>query len=118
MKKSFLAGLTPSQFLRRHWQKKPLLARNAFPDYAGAITRNDLFRLARRDDIESRIVTRGSTRGRWQVRHGPFDPADFRRLPRANWTLLVQGVDHALPQAARLLREFSFIPHVRLDDVM
>jgi len=104
MKKSFLAGLSPSEFLRRHWQKKPLLARNAFPDYAGAITRNDLFRLARRDDIESRIVTR--TRERWQVRHGPFDLVDFRRLPRANWTLLVQGVDHVLPQAAKLLREF------------
>src|SRR5688572_31164692 len=116
MKKSFLAGLPPSEFLRRHWQKKPLFARNAFPDYAGAITRNDLFRLARRDDIESRIVTRA--RGRWQVRHGPFTAADFRRLPRANWTLLVQGVDRAVAQAARLLREFSFIPHARLDDVM
>src|SRR5688572_13480314 len=116
MKKSFLAGLPPSEFLRRHWQKKPLFARNAFPDYAGAITRNDLFRLAGRDDIESRIVTRA--RGRWQVRHGPFTAADLRRLPRSNWTLLVHGVDHAVPQAARMLREFSFIPHARLDDVM
>jgi 50S ribosomal protein L16 3-hydroxylase len=72
--------------------------------------------LAQRDDVESRIVTK--SRGRWHVRHGPFTRADISRLPRSGWTLLVQGVDQMLSQAARLLREFAFIPYARLDDVM
>ena len=116
MKKRFLAGLSDAEFLRRHWQKKPLLARNGLRGHAGAITRDRLFELAARDDVESRIVTR--TRSRWHVRPGPFKPRDLRRLPPSGWTLLVQGVDLALPQAARLLREFAFIPYARLDDVM
>lgn len=116
MKKSFLAGLSRAQFLRRHWQKKPLLARNALRAHAAAVTRNQLFELAGRAGVESRIVT--SERGRWQVRHGPFARSEIRRLPRSGWTLLVHGVDLELPAAARLLREFAFLPYARLDDVM
>lgn len=116
MKKRFLAGLSDAEFLARHWQKKPLLARNALRGHAGTITRDQLFALAARDDIESRIVTRA--RSRWNVRHGPFAPAELRRLPGTGWTLLVQGVEAALPQAARLLAEFAFIPYARIDDVM
>ncbi|HZN27317.1 MAG TPA: cupin domain-containing protein [Burkholderiales bacterium] len=116
MKKNFLGGLTEAEFLRRHWQKKPLLARSALREYAGAFAREELFELAQRDDIESRIVQR--TRGRWKVDHGPFAPRDLRRLPRSGWTLLVQGVEVALWQAARLLRQFAFLPYARLDDLM
>ena len=116
MKNSFFAGLSDSEFLRRHWQKKPLLARGALREYAGAFSRDELFDLAQRDDIESRIVQRA--RGRWRVDHGPFTSRDFRRLPRTGWTLLVQGVELALSRAARLLREFAFLPYARLDDVM
>ena len=114
--KKFLAGLDPAQFLRRHWQKRPLLARAALREYIDCVTRADVFALAAREDIESRIVIKA--RRRWHVRHGPFSRTDIERLPRSGWTLLVQGVDHALPQAARLLREFSFIPYARFDDVM
>jgi 50S ribosomal protein L16 3-hydroxylase len=121
MKKALLAGLTRAQFMRRHWQKQPLLARNALPQYAtesaaAGITKDALFALAARDDVESRIIAR--TRGKWRVRHGPFTRSDLARMPARNWTLLVQGVDQSLRQGARLLREFSFIPYARLDDVM
>ena len=116
MKKSFLAGLTRSEFMRRHWQKEPLLARNALPDYADAVTRETLFDLATRDNVESRIVSRRG--GRWNVRHGPFTPDELARLPRRDWTLLVQGVEQSMPQASRLMSEFAFIPYARLDDVM
>ncbi|HYH40733.1 MAG TPA: cupin domain-containing protein, partial [Burkholderiales bacterium] len=112
----FLAGLSPVEFLGRHWQKKLLLARAALNEYAGAITRDELFELASRDDMESRIVTR--TRGELRVSHGPFAASDFKRLPRAGWTLLVQGVDQAHREASRLLQAFAFIGHARLDDVM
>ena len=116
MKKRFLAGLSASQFLRAHWQKKPLLACNALAEYVSAIDRDQLIELAGRHTMESRIVI--CTRGRWLVRHGPFRRRDFDRLPRTGWTLLVQGVDTALESAARLLQAFSFIPYARLDDVM
>lgn len=116
MKKNVLADLTYANFMRRHWQKKPLFASCALPEYASAVTREDLVALAEQDDVESRIVQ--NSNGRWHVRHGPFARRDFARLPRSGWTLLVQGVDQKLWQAARLLRELSFIPYARLDDVM
>ena len=55
---------------------------------------------------------------RWRVRHGPFSPRDFKRLPRSGWTLLVQGVDMRPARGAQLLERFAFIPYARLDDVM
>jgi 50S ribosomal protein L16 3-hydroxylase len=116
MKKRFLAGLTSSQFMRRHWQKQALLAPRALVEYANTVGRDELFDLARRDDVESRIVT--NVGRRWQVEHGPFARRRLTRLPRSGWTLLVQGVDQIVPGAARLLREFAFIPYARIDDVM
>ena len=111
-----LGGLTVAEFLRRHWQKKPLRVRNALPECAGIVQRDGLFELAARDDLESRIVERAGRR--WRVRRGPFGRRELKRLPRSGWTLLVQGVDAALPAARSLLDRFSFIPYARLDDVM
>jgi 50S ribosomal protein L16 3-hydroxylase len=39
-------------------------------------------------------------------------------LPKKNWTLLVQAVDHYVPEVAELLDAFRFIPNWRIDDVM
>ena len=116
MQHALLAGLSPRVFLQRHWQKRPLLARGALPGAAGLLTRGGLYRIAARDDVESRLVTR--TRGGWRIAHGPFTHRRLGRLPPRNWTLLVQGVNHVLPQADELLRSFSFLPYARLDDVM
>ena len=116
MAKTGFAGLSPAEFLRRHWQKRPLLARNALPACAGLVQRDTLFELAARDDMESRLVRRHGRR--WSVTHGPFDRRALARLPRSNWTLLVNGVDRALPATWKLLDSFSFIPHARFDDLM
>ena len=116
MTKTRLAGLTLAEFLHRHWQKKPLLVRNALPGCSDILQREGLFELAARDDLESRLVRRAG--GRWSVRHGPFSPRELNRLPKSGWTLLVQGVDLAVPAARALLDRFSFIPYARLDDVM
>ena len=116
MTKIRLAGLTVPEFLRGHWQKKPLLARGALPGLGDFLGRDELFELAGRDDLESRLVMHdGRT---WRVRHGPFSRRALAALRGGRWTLLVQGVDCAVPAAARLLRAFSFIPYARLDDVM
>ena len=110
------AGLTAGAFLRRHWQKKPLLARGALLECAGIVQRDTLIALAGREDLEARLVQRDGRR--WRVRHGPFEPRAFSRLPRSGWTLLVQGVNHVLPAAQQILDEFAFIPYARLDDLM
>jgi 50S ribosomal protein L16 3-hydroxylase len=120
MMKLRLAGLTVAEFLHRHWQKKPLLARGALPELADFLQRDSLFELAARDDLESRLVVRHGRR--WQVRHGPFPTRTFRTflsgLRGSKWSLLVHGVNDALPAAERLLQKFAFVPHARLDDVM
>jgi 50S ribosomal protein L16 3-hydroxylase len=111
-----LGGLSAKKFLSRFWQKKPLLIRDAIPGFGGIIQAPELFRLAGRDDVESRIVRR--RRGRWTLEQGPFAPSDIERQPRSAWTLLVQGVNLFHPPADSLLRRFDFIPYARLDDLM
>jgi 50S ribosomal protein L16 3-hydroxylase len=116
MPRTMLAGLDPRSFLRRHWQKRLLLARRALPEYGNLITRDALFALAAREDVQSRLVTRHAAR--WHVAHGPFTRRALSRLPAHGWTLLVQGLNEVLPRAQQLLLEFDFIPYARLDDVM
>lgn len=116
-----LGGLTPTQFLAEYWQKKPLLIKNAIPNFEGLLSPDELAGLACEDDVQSRIVEYKN--GKWHASHGPFSDADFAKLPEQptkdhNWTLLVQSVNHYLPEAAALLQQFNFIPHARLDDLM
>ena len=47
-----LGNRTPSQFMRRYWQKKPLLIRQAIPDIQAPLSREELFELADLDDVE------------------------------------------------------------------
>lgn len=116
VKKRLLGGLSAPAFLRRHWQKQPLLVRGALPGFDGILDFDGMIELAARDDCESRLVVRND--GRWSVEHGPFERKRFSRLPRRNWTLLVQGLEQRLPAARQLLSNFNFIPYSRLDDLM
>jgi 50S ribosomal protein L16 3-hydroxylase len=111
---SLLGGLTPDQFLRKHWQKKPLLIRGAMPDVQAPLTPEFMFRLAAREDVESRLIT--NFRRQWKMQHGPF--AALPSTTQKNWTLLVQGVNLHDDQADQLLHQFRFIPDSRLDDLM
>ncbi|MBO9649527.1 MAG: cupin domain-containing protein [Variovorax sp.] len=111
-----LGGLTAQQFMRRHWQKKPLLIRQAIPAMVPPIARGDLFDLAAREDVESRLIRHG-TKG-WSLRHGPFARRALPSLRQAEWTLLVQGVDLHHQGVHELLSRFRFVPDARLDDLM
>jgi 50S ribosomal protein L16 3-hydroxylase len=113
VKQSLLGGLTPREFLRRHWQKRPLYVRGAAPRTSGVLDEQQLFTLARRDDVESRIVQRKGRR--YDTEHGPFAKISAKRR---DWTVLVSGVNLHNAKADALLRRFSFIPQARLDDVM
>jgi 50S ribosomal protein L16 3-hydroxylase len=113
---ALLGGLTAAAFLRRHWQKRALLVRGAVPGFSGCVTRQALFDLAGRDDVDSRIVLR--ERNRWTTFEGPLRKSLRRSLPARGWTLLVHGVNLHVPAADALLRRFAFIPYARLDDLM
>jgi 50S ribosomal protein L16 3-hydroxylase len=118
---ALLNQLTPSEFLDQYWQKKPLLIKAAIPNFKGLLSAEELAGLACEEDVQSRIVE--YKKGVWHAQHGPFTEDDFAALtdtPTAehNWTLLVQSVNHFLPEASALLQQFSFIPHARLDDLM
>lgn len=113
---ALLGGLSPQAFMRRHWQKKPLLVRQALPGVAPPLARAALFDLAGSEDVESRLVQRDG--GRWSLRQGPFTRRALPPASRPGWTLLVQGLDLHSPAAHELLRRFSFIPEARLDDLM
>lgn len=111
-----LGGLTVSEFLRDYWQKKPLLIRHAFREFNGCLDPQQLLALACTEDVQARLVTQ--RRGKFELRHAPFEPEDLDKLGKTKWTVLVQGVNHYLPEAAALLKHFAFIPHARLDDLM
>ncbi len=111
-----LGGLSPGAFLRRHWQKRARLVRRALPGFTGPFSRDDLFTLACRDDVESRLVVHSGAR--WSADHGPFTRRALRSLPPRAWTLLVQGTNLVDARADALMRRFAFVPYARLDDLM
>jgi 50S ribosomal protein L16 3-hydroxylase len=111
-----LGGLSPQQFMKRHWQKKPLLVRGALPGFKPLLDRNALFALAARDEVESRFVAQQGKD--WQFRRGPFARRALPPLSRPGWTLLVQGADLHHSPAHELLSQFRFVPQARLDDLM
>ncbi len=114
-----LGGTSPAQFMRRHWQKKPLLVRQGLSGVRPPVSRRELFALAAGDDVESRLVVRhGRGRRDWSLRHGPLPRRSLPPLAQPGWTVLVQGLDLHLPAAHELLQRFRFAPDARLDDLM
>jgi 50S ribosomal protein L16 3-hydroxylase len=113
---ALLGGLTPSQFMKRHWQKKPLLVRNAIPGFVPCLGRADLVALAGEEGVESRLIV-DSTKG-WKMKHGPFTKRSLPPFSQKKWTFLVQGVDLHHDGVHALMQQFRFVPDARLDDVM
>ena len=116
-RQTLLGGLSPAAFMRRHWHKKPLLVRQAIADVVPPLSRAEMFALAARDDVESRLIRRDADQ-RWHLRHGPLPRRALPALAQPGWTLLVQGVDLHVDTAHALLAPFGFIPAARLDDLM
>lgn len=115
---SVLGTYSIEEFLNHYWQKKPLVIRNALPDLEPPIDPDELAGLACEPEIESRLVFSEENGHPWQLHTGPFDEDRLQSLPGHDWTLLVQGLDYWVPQAADLLDAFRFIPNWRLDDIM
>lgn len=119
-----LGGLSAQTFMRKYWQKKPLLIRQAIAGVVSPVSRAEMFELAGRDDVESRLVVQGGpSKGKkaapeWALHHGPITRARIPKLNQPRWTLLVQGLDLHVPAAHDLIKQFRFVPDARLDDLM
>ncbi len=111
-----LGGLSPAQFMKTHWQKRPLLVRAAVPGFAPLVSRAKLFALAAQDEVESRLVEQRA--GRWKVRKGPLARRALPPVAQPDWTLLVQGMDLHDEAVHALMAQFRFVPDARLDDLM
>lgn len=107
-------NLDIAQFLEHYWQKRPLLIKGGFKDFADPITPEELAGLAMEQEVESRLVTRFD--GKWEAEHGPFESYDH--LGEENWTILVQACNHWSNEVNELALPFRFIPGWRFDDVM
>lgn len=112
-----LGGLSAREFLRDYWQKKPLLIRQAIPDFQSPISPDELAGLSLEEEVESRLVIEHGD-SPWELRRGPFAEDTYQQLPERDWTLLVQAVDQLVPEVAELLGQFRFLPNWRIDDVM
>lgn len=114
-----LGGMSPQAFMKRHWQKKPLLVRQAFAHFEPPLDRAGLFALAELDEVQSRMVTsQAGGKSDWRLRQGPFGRRSLPPRSRPGWTLLVQGVDLQHDAVHELMNRFRFIPDARLDDLM
>lgn len=113
---ALLGGLSPSQFMKRHWQKKPLLVRNAIPGFVPCVGRSELVALAGQEGVESRLIV-DSPKG-WQMKHGPLSKRSLPPFSQKKWTFLVQGVELHHDGVHALMQQFRFVPDARLDDVM
>jgi 50S ribosomal protein L16 3-hydroxylase len=121
---ALLGGLSPQQFMKAYWHKKPLLVRGAIPAFElskklgetldSAISPEALFKMAGDDAIESRLIRANP----WTFSNGPFQKKSIPSLETPDWTLLLQGMEARHPAAAKVLSWFRFIPDARLDDLM
>jgi 50S ribosomal protein L16 3-hydroxylase len=119
MKKSsssltLLGGISPEEFFATYWQKKPLLIRQAIPNFKPLFSPEELFEMAGREDVESRLIC--FFKQHWEMKNGPIDKIPLKE--KKDWTLLVQGVNLHQSKADELLRQFRFAPDARLDDLM
>lgn len=121
---ALFGGISPQEFMRTYWHKKPLLVRGAIPAFALAqneqqtlsspISAKTLFAIAAQEAAEARLIQSKP----WRLTEGPFQTKALPSLDQPNWTLLLQGMETHHPAAATILSWFRFIPDARLDDLM
>ena len=111
-----LGGISPAEFMRKYWQKKPCIIRNAIPNFKPLLSRQELFALSQNQDVESRLIV--SNGDKWSLAHGPMTAKQIPSIKKPNWTLLVQGVDLHHSAVNELKTRFRFAPDARLDDLM
>lgn len=116
---TLLGGLSAQQFLDEYWQQKPLLIRQAFPNFQSPISPEEFAGLSCDTDAPSRILAEKGLDTPWQALYGSFDDSVFSQLPESHWTLLINDIDRYYPELRQTVIEpFRFIPDWRIDDLM
>ena len=113
-----LGKISQETFLKKYWQKKPLLMKGSLDSLGELITPDEVAGLSCDERLESRLILEKDGKSPWEVRRGPFKPTLFSKLPKTHWTVLVNGVDRFIPEVHKLVDQFSFIPFWRIDDIM
>jgi len=110
-------GMDEAGFLARHWQRAPLLMRQALPGFVTPLPPDELAGLSLEPDVGGRLIRRRED-DTYALEHGPFDEETFATLGERDWSLLVTDVDKHVPELARWLMPFRVAPDWRLDDLM
>ena len=110
--------ISKEEFLAEYWQKKPLLIKQAIPNFISPLSPDELAGLSCEEDFESRVVKGSTKKNNWSLENGPFNDDYFESLPKNEWSLLIQGVDKHILEVYKMIEEFDFIPRWRFDDVM
>jgi 50S ribosomal protein L16 3-hydroxylase len=113
-----LEGFVKSEFIQQYWQKNPCLIRQAFPGLKSPITPEELAGLACEDGVHSRLIIEKDADTPWKLLYGPFQEEVFLKLPETHYSLLVSECEKWVPALSKLLDQFRFIPHWRIDDLM
>ena len=121
MTKNLFGDLSTEDFLTHYWQKKPLVIRQAFPDFEMPFSAEELAGLAVDTDAPSRMIIEKGLPPEykpWQVKLSPFEDEDFTTLPDTHCTFLVNDLERYIPELGNLIEPFRFIPDWRIDDLM
>jgi 50S ribosomal protein L16 3-hydroxylase len=110
-------GMDEIVFLQDYWQQKPLLIRQAFPDFQTPLDADELAGLSLEPETTPRLITQDNN-GNYHLEHGPFEEDRFASLDGNDWSLLVTDVEKHIPELASYLRPFQFLPSWRIDDLM
>lgn len=113
-----LGNISQQTFMEEYWQKKPLLIRQAFPDFESPITADELAGLACEEEVNSRIVMEKDGEHPWFPIFGPMNDEIYSSMPETHWSLIVNDLEKYLPELSWIIDSFRFIPEWRLDDLM
>jgi len=108
-----------AEFMNTYWQKKPLLIRQAIPDFKPPLDGNEIAGLACEEDASARLFVReGADEASWSKRIGPFKEEDLTSLPEdKSWSLIVNELDVQAQPFGDMLELFNCFPRWRIADI-
>ena len=113
-----LGGMSVDEFMSVYWHRKPLLIRQAMPNFRSPISPDEVLDVAFTDEAQARLIRKSikPSGDSWRLDRAPLD--FIPSLKTKNWTVLLQGADTEWDSIAKLLGQFRFIADARLDDLM
>lgn len=114
----FLGGMTPQDFLKNYWQKKPLFVKGALSNLDSLASPRDLMDMAQDENFETRMVKMKGKNNPWDAKVGPFLEKDFPRNELDRWTLVVHNLELYFKEFREIKDMVNFIPSWQFDDIM